>query len=228
MQKGLTIILVAACIITTALWLQARKELKAIRGAIIVAENESMAHEVLKEITTPSLEEEPQIGSPLQVVRSMIVPPDRVVVSETTTVDDAENPPMTEALASALSRFDTAMDREFDRLDQREQASRDGGEQATIQLIKEKLSELDELYRKADHAQTSEERLAVRQEMQSTMGQIIGLARRDRNERVGKLAVGLGYDDPVDVDAFVREVDRIYRETHMDWTKLFNRAPPQP
>ncbi|HMP88907.1 MAG TPA: hypothetical protein PJ991_01835 [Kiritimatiellia bacterium] len=222
------IIAVAGCIITTALWLQARRELKAIHGARIVAEAESMTHDVLNGIKTPSMEEEPQIGAPLHDFRSMIVPPDRVIMRETAQHDDAELPPMTEALASALSRFDAVMDREFDRLDQREKTSLDGRERATIQLIKEKLAELDELYREADNAQSREDRSVLREKMQTTMGQIIGLTRRDRNERLTELANRVGLSQPDEVKAFMDELDRVYRETHMDWTKLFNRAPPNP
>lgn len=151
---------------------------------------------------------------------------DPVMVS-TVKVGSADSPPpMTDATLNAIQRFDYAMDREFDRLDQREESSADSTEVATINTIKEKLGELDELYIRADLATNTEERIALRKEMQQTMGSIIGLSRRDRNERLYKLATDIGYTDPQALEQFVREIDRVYRETHMDWTKLFNRTPP--
>jgi len=134
--------------------------------------------------------------------------------------------PLTDAAVNAIERFDRAMDREFDRLDEREAGSDDQAEVTTIQKIKNQLITLDDLYRRADTAMTDDERVAIRQEMQKTMGDIIGLSRVDRNERLANLATQIGYDDPGAVESFIREIDLIYRETHMDWTKLFNRGPP--
>lgn len=161
----------------------------------------------------PALTDTPVDNAPLMV--------------STVKVGDAEGPPpMTDATLNAIQRFDYAMDREFDRLDQREEFAGDETEVATINTIKEKLGDLDDLYRRADLATNTEERVTLRKEMQKTMGSIIGLSRRDRNERLSKLATDIGYTDPVAVEQFVREIDRVYRETHMDWTKLFNRTPP--
>ena len=146
---------------------------------------------------------------------------------QTVAVREVQSPPMTEALASAIDRFDVAMDREFNRLEARELAAADAAEISTITQIKEKLTNLDELYRRADATTDPAERVAIRAEMQADMGAIIGLSRRDRNERIGKLAADIGYTDPQAIQRVVEEIDRIYHETHMDWAKLFNRAPPE-
>jgi hypothetical protein len=146
---------------------------------------------------------------------------------QTVLVGSAEAPPMTEDMASAIDRFDVAMDQQFNRLESREQAATDPEEVATIERIKAKLENLDALYRRADTATNTDERIAIRQEMQSEMGSIIGLSRVDRNERIAKLATDIGYSDPQAVQQFVQEIDRIYYETHLDWAKLFNRAPPE-
>lgn len=134
--------------------------------------------------------------------------------------------PFNASTAASIERFDVAMDREFDRLDRREASSADASEVTTIQKLKSELELLDSLYRKADNTTEPDELVAVRQQMQQTMGNIISLSRADRDERISSLATQIGYTDPAAVKQFVQEVDRIYRETHMDWTKLFNRAPP--
>jgi len=146
---------------------------------------------------------------------------------QTVLVGGAQSPPMTEELVGAIDRFDVAMDQQFDRLEARENVTADPAEVATIERMKAKLENLDALYRRADTATNPVERLAIRQEMQAEMGSIIGLARVDRNERIAKLATDIGYTDAQAVEQFVQEIDRIYYETHLDWTKLFNRAPPE-
>ena len=58
------------------------------------------------------------------------------------------------------------------------------------------------------------------------MSEIIRLGRTDRRERLGELARHVGYVDESDIAVFIQEIDRIQRETHLDWAQLFHRAPP--
>lgn len=135
-------------------------------------------------------------------------------------------PALSEQAINAIEQFDVAMDREFDRLETRAAAASDPQEIETIAQIKQSLETLDELYRRADTVTDPAERMTIQMQMHQEMGRIIGLSRRDRNQRLGRLATDIGYNDPQAIERVIQEIDRIYYETHMDWTKLFNRAPP--
>jgi hypothetical protein len=216
MKRWLTVILLLVLGGVSFFWWRDRVALERVRAELVrvsslpdVPEKTVPEPVVVTEVPTWAARE----SSPLQV--------------QTVAVCEVQSPPMTEALASAIDRFDVAMDREFNRLEAREQTSTDAAEITTIALIKEKLSNLDELYRRADATTDPAERAAIRADMQAEMGAIIGLSRRDRNERIGKLAADMGYTDPQAILRVVEEIDRIYQDTHLDWAKLFNRAPPE-
>ncbi len=172
-------------------------------------------------------------AAPAAPVAPVATPPVMVDVANSTpapqpveNTTSQDRPPLSDEQVNAIERFDAAMDREFERLEARERAATDPQEVDMIQRIKEKLTMLDELYRRADTVTDPAERMQIQMQMQQEMGSIIGLTRRDRNERLGKLATDIGYSDPQAIDRVIQEIDRIYYETHMDWTKLFNRAPP--
>jgi len=228
MNRILILLLAAGLVVSSTLWLRTRSELNTLKVAMAAIPQDPVISPEKPLVTAEISKSQPVHPAP-DIPVFTNEPANRVepLMVKTVAVGEAESPPMTEALASALDRFDTAMDREFNRLEQREQKSNDETEFTTIQRIKEKLTELDELYRRADNATEPEERANIRREMQATMGSIIGLSRVDRNERLGKLATQIGYTDPEAINLFLQEVDRIYHETHMDWTKLFNRSPPE-
>lgn len=226
--------LAIGCLFGGGLWLKERAMAKQARAKLADANATIVTLErQLADLAARSRKPDESSGAsvptapPSPTLPVLSAPDSEPLMVSTVFSDNAKGPPpMTEAAVGAIARFDLAMDREFDRLEQREQTSADQTEVTTIQKIKDQLIALDDLYRRADNATSEEERLAIRQEMQRTMGGIIGLSRVDRDERLGSLATQIGYSDPQAVQAFVREVDRIYRETHMDWTKLFNRGPP--
>jgi hypothetical protein len=128
--------------------------------------------------------------------------------------------------AQSLARFDRSLDREFRRLESRERQASDPRELASIQALKNKFLELDELWIAVDSQPLTGAVPALRQQIQDTMSEIIRLGRTDRNDRLKDLARQVGYEDPADIDVFIREIDRIQRETHLDWSQLFHRAPP--
>lgn len=227
-------VLAAGCMTSGYMWVkerarseQSRSELELARAEIgslkkSANRNPDAVNDTNKREATP-----PQL--------SVRTPPEPVIVSPGSgelhvmpvAVDQNQGqPPLSDNAINAIEQFDRAMDREFDRLDEREAGSDDKAEVTTIQKIKDQLIALDDLYRRVDTAASDDERMAIRQEMQKTMGDIIGLSRLDRNERLAGLATQVGYNDPEAIESFVREIDLIYRETHMDWTKLFNRGPP--
>lgn len=123
-----------------------------------------------------------------------------------------------------LSEFDRALDREFNRLEEREKTSRDPVELAMVAKLKEKLLALDALWIKADALANVEEKMKVQMEAQQAMGEIIQLGRADRNQRLTNLARSFGVENSTEVARFIEEVDRAFVETHLDWAKLFNRG----
>jgi hypothetical protein len=226
----LLIVMLAVCV---GLWTRTTRLLVAARNdAATAAELQRLVNELKTGETSPAVApvlrvKEAVIDAHVDgpVLSSNSAPASGPLSTQAATVQST--PRITEATVNAIDRFDSAMDREFDRLEDREQKTTDAAEVTTIQKIKDKLSELDELYRRSDNATAPEEKAEIVATMQDTMGSIISLSRVDRNERLGKLATDIGYTDPDAVALFVREIDRIYHETHMDWAKLFNRAPPQ-
>ncbi|HOW97641.1 MAG TPA: hypothetical protein P5567_14370 [Kiritimatiellia bacterium] len=133
-------------------------------------------------------------------------------------------PPLPEHAARDLENFDRAMDREFDRLDGRAAAPANAAEQDVVTRLKEQLLKLDEIRARAESA-APEENESLRAEMQQVMGSIISLGAAHRRNRIEDLARQAGYDSEQEIAAFLDEVDRIYRETELDWASLFNRGP---
>ncbi|HMO99671.1 MAG TPA: hypothetical protein PKE26_11225 [Kiritimatiellia bacterium] len=219
----------AALAAMTLLWARERAEVRRLQAERqrVAATAEAVRPPVIPATSPPDNRRPVQVG-PVQSPAPELPPPEEEAVARHIALDDLSgSPDIPDEVAGALARFDWAMDHEFERLETREQASVDGAEVSTIQRIKAKLTELDDLYRRADLAVAPEEKTAIAMDMQAVMGQIIGLSRHDRNERLGRLAGDIGYTDPAAIDQFIREVDRIVHETHMDWSKLFNRAPPE-
>jgi len=234
MKNVVISLLVILLAVSVGLWTKTTRMLTAAQNdvAVAAAEIQRLVSELKKKERSPAVASATPAESsfaqmPVSAQAQTSEPATAPALSNTNVPTAQGVPPMTEATASAIDRFDHAMDREFDRLEDREQKTTDAAEVTTIQKIKDKLSELDELYRRSDNTTAPEEKAEIAAAMQETMGSIISLSRVDRNERLGKLATDIGYADPNAVEQFVREIDRIYHETHMDWAKLFNRAPPQ-
>lgn len=135
-----------------------------------------------------------------------------------------EPPPLPEHVRRDLENYDRAMDREFDRLDGRAAAPADAAEQDLVARLKEQLLKLDELRTRAETV-APEERERLRAEMQQVMGSIISLGAAHRRQRLEVLARRVGYKSEQEIAAFLDEVDRIYRETELDWASLFTRGP---
>jgi len=226
--------LAVGLVVSGYLWLNERSRSEQALNELAIARTEvdRLAKEIIRKPADQEKLPLPQTASQAPLTAfptepsTMSIGSDALQVTAVAVTNTSSPPPLSAEAISAIERFDLAMDREFERLDTREAGSADQAEVTTIQKIKDKLTALDDLYRRADVATNPEDQMAIRQEMQKIMGDIIGLSRVDRNERLGSLATQIGYHDPEAVEAFIREVDRIYRETHMDWTKLFNRGPP--
>ncbi|HMP74100.1 MAG TPA: hypothetical protein PKE55_12630 [Kiritimatiellia bacterium] len=126
----------------------------------------------------------------------------------------------------SLARFDRSLDREFQRLESRVARSNDPEELAMIERMKEAFTELDALWIAVDSDPSPSELPGLRNQIQSTMSEVIRLGRQDRNDRLTALAREIGYTEEASIRMLIEEVDRIYRETHLDWTQLFHRSPP--
>lgn len=123
-----------------------------------------------------------------------------------------------------LTDFDRAMDQEFARLEQREKTSHDPDDLATVKLLKSKFEALDQTWLKVDSTDDPSAKQAGRQQAQALMGEIITLSAADRNRNLSKVAHQMGYTEIEQIIPFITEVNRIERETHFDWAKLFNRG----
>lgn len=149
----------------------------------------------------------------------------RIEVPPAAPVEKTEPPPLPEHVLRELEKYDRAMDREFDRLDGRAAAPADAAEQDLVARLKEQLLKLDEIRTRAEEAGEAEEKDRLRAEMQEVMGSIISLGAEHRRNRLEALARRVGYNGEQEIAAFLDEVDRIYRETELDWASLFNRGP---
>ncbi len=124
-----------------------------------------------------------------------------------------------------VEQFDRAMDREFQRLEARERQTEDAAEIAVLGEIKVALEDLDEVWRQLDALDpASEERVDLVARAQETMGSVIRLAATDRNLRLSRMAHSLGLEEEHEITLFISELDQIFRETHLDWSKLFIRG----
>ena len=230
MPRYVLMLLAFTTFVSSSMWWRTHREARQLRAELAVrtastSSPAAPAAVAIEQQHTPA--DRPTIAAPPAIpAAAEPIPSTSVQVIAVDQPSSPSTPPMTEDIASAIERFDMAMDREFERIEERERAATDIGERSTLDQLKARLTELDELYRRADTATDPAERAGIRRDMQATMGSILGLTRRDRDERLARLATGIGYNDPAHVQQFVQEVDRIYAETHMDWTKLFNRAPP--
>lgn len=139
--------------------------------------------------------------------------------------EPTEPPEVPEAVIQAMNSFERAMDREFDRLEERESRAIPAVEQDVISELKEQMLRLDEIYAEADAARTDEERALLRTEMRSVMGRIISLGQTHRRQRLEEIAIGVGFQTGAEINAFVNEINQVYRETELDWASLFNRGP---
>lgn len=121
--------------------------------------------------------------------------------------------------------FDRAMDREFQRLEARERQTEDEAELAVLGEIKEALEGLDDIWRRLDEVDpASEERVELVQQAQEAMGSVIRLAATDRNLCLSRVAHSLGLEEEHEITLFISELDQIFRETNLDWSKLFIRG----
>ena len=137
----------------------------------------------------------------------------------------AQPPEMSEAVAQALASFDRAMDKEFDRLENREAGDIPAPEQDLIARLKAQMLRLDEIRAQADAAPSPDETAALQAELWTTMGRIISLGQAHRRQRLEELARRMGPRTDEEIRAFLDDVDRIYRDTQLDWAELFNRGP---
>ncbi len=118
-----------------------------------------------------------------------------------------------------------ALEREMARLDARARAPADAADQAMVQRLKESLTALDELWKRADAAPV-DERIRLQGEAQQHMRELIRLSLSDREQRLGRVADDFGVTDAVARARLIQEVDRAFTETHLDWVTLFKRDDP--
>lgn len=210
---------------------------RALRSALANLETELQAHQSAPLVRPQTTEQASAMasGAPSIPAPSAPIPaPDindpgliRTSVEIDTTTGRASvdtNSVLTRNLAS----FDRAMDREFNRLELREATAATEQEKSRISAIKNQLLALDELWIEADSQPTPERKLALQQEIRQTMGDIIRRSEQDRRESLADLARAAGLQDEQEISAFVQQIRHIYTTTQMDWSKLFNRAPPGP
>jgi len=146
-------------------------------------------------------------------------------------------PPMPPAAAAdaAPARgqrpVDLALDRERARLDARARAPLDAQDQALVQQQQENLLALRDLWTRVDAAASEDERIRLHGQARKRMGELLRLARQDREERLARVAGRAGITNPADRANFIQELERAVVETQSDWTSLFSRdydAPSPP
>ena len=154
-------------------------------------------------------------------------PPQPPEGAERREVDPAHLPPDDPdayALMRRQVRVESALDREFDRLERRQQAATDEVELDHIRKLRERLLQLDDLYERLEGADSAEDRAQVQAEMQGLMGEVIRLSRTDRNHRMAEYARALGIRDTDEIVRFMEDVEGIFRETDTDWSRLFQQG----
>jgi len=115
------------------------------------------------------------------------------------------------------------MDREFARLEICLRNT-DTREQTIVTNLMSSLKALDAAWIKVDSAQDEATRTKGRQEAQQIMGSVIALGAAHRNYRLGEIARRYGITDDATIVAFTRDTEAAMRETHFDWSKIFNRG----
>lgn len=210
-----------------------RAAVHSLQGQMTVMEEalENMRAERDQGPTVPDVEEFEAAGDAPPVApvtnagqRVHQAPPQPPEGAERRTVDPAHLPPDEPAAYAHMRRqvrVESALDREFDRLERRQEASTDEVELGYIRRLKALLLQVDELYQRLDEAETAEERATVQGEMRGLMGDVIRLSQTDRNHRMAEYARSLGVRETDEIVRFLEEVEGIFRETDTDWFRLF-------
>ena len=124
-----------------------------------------------------------------------------------------------------LARFDRAMDREFTRIEEREKSCRDPVELAGLAELKAALTDLDRTWTDMDAGEKSAaERDALANRARNQMVAVMRLAAADRNLRLARVARELGVEEAARIEQFIADVDRVFRDTDLDWATLFSRG----
>lgn len=126
---------------------------------------------------------------------------------------------------------DLALEREMARLEARARDPRDAEDQALVRQQQENLLALRDLWVRADTTTSEDERIRLHGQARKQMGDLLRLARQDREERLARVADHAGITDPATRTEFIREMERAVVETQSDWASLFSRdyvAPGPP
>ncbi len=162
-----------------------------------------------------------------EIQRVYQTPPQPPEGAERREVDPAHVPPADPdayALMRRQVRVESALDREFDRLERRRETATDEVELDHIRKLRERLLQLDALYERLENAVSAEDRAHMQAEMQGLMGEVIRLSRTDRNHRMAEYARSLGIRDTDEIVRFMEDVEGIFRETDTDWSRLFQQG----
>lgn len=126
---------------------------------------------------------------------------------------------------SWLAQFDRAMDREFSRIEEREQFCRDPEEVKLLGALKASLLELDRVWAEMDAGgQSDADRDALIARSREIMGMVIRLGTTHRNLRLSQVAHAVGLTDENQISLFISEIDQVFRDTQLDWASLFSRG----
>lgn len=158
-------------------------------------------------------------------------PPQPPEDAERRVVDPAHLPPADPADFARMSRqvqLDAGLDREFNRLERREQASTDEVDLEHIRALKEQLLHISELFARLEEAVAPDARSQIQQELQVAMGEVIRLSRTDRNHRMAEYARSLGMSETAEIVHFIQSVEGIFRETDTDWSRLSQQGSQSP
>ncbi len=133
----------------------------------------------------------------------------------------------TQARIESQMKYDLALHQALQRLDQRGKDEPDPDNLALIQQLRQSLVSLDDLRKKIAAASDPAERQADLRDALPLQGKIIQLTTMDRNEQIAKLAKQMGYTDETQINQLIMGVDKVYRDTAVDWTKFFSAPPGQ-
>ncbi len=169
--------------------------------------------------------------SPPFPLESFQRPPQPPSDAEVREIDPRHLPPSDPEERARMSRrirSDAALDREWVRLESRMNRIADDIEREYVQQVMDSLVQVSEYIDRLEEAETAAERQQVQGEMVRALSRLIHHSRTDRNHRIAEYARSIGIDDVDAITDLVVHMERIFRETDTDWSRLFPQGRTEP
>lgn len=172
--------------------------------------------------------EEETLPVPMESLQRPPQPPPDAEVRE---IDPRHLPPTDAEERARLSRrirSDAALDREWLRLESRMNQITDEIEREYVQQVMDSLVHVSELIDLLEEAETAAERQQAQRDMARAISLLIHHGRTDRNHRLAEYARSIGIDDVDEITDLIVQMERIFRETDTDWSRLFPQGRTAP